>query len=372
MLLMLLVQQGWQKNYLKENGDSMKMTSKERMMKAIKLEVPDRVPVFITALSHSSRVYGATISQMRENPEIAARAAVLTSETYGTDCVYIYQDYGLLLGDIKGIKVKIPEDSPPSIKDHPLRGVNRENYKIPRFPDISDPKNRNIQQLLNITERTCRLAGDDTLSCFCAAGPFTLAALLRGVENFCIDLYENADCVKALIEASAHFSLETLIAGIESGATMASIADPTASPNLISPAKFLDFVKPYLEAIVKGLHSHFPDKSIPVRLHICGDTTPIHDHMVKTHADILSLDQAVDLKKAKECCGGKVCLMGNVDPSRLYLGSSKEIEELSRQCIEDAKEKGGFILASGCEIPPDCSQENVKMLCTAAKKYGTY
>jgi len=349
------------------------MTSKERMMKAIDLEEPDRVPVFITALSHPSRVVGTKISKMRENSEIAAKAAVMTSKNYETDCVYIYQDYGLLLGDIKGIEVKIPRDSPPSISNYPLRAIkNIDECEVPEFPKVSDPKNKNLRLLLKTSELTCKLAGIDTFTCFCVAGPFTLAGLLRGVETFCMDLYDNPDKAKELIEASAKFSLETLIAGIESGATMASIADPTASPNLISPAQFQSFAGSYLRFVIQGLHDHFPDKTIPVRLHICGDTTPIHDQMTDTGADLLSLDQAVDLKKAKVFTKNNVCLMGNVDPSRLYLGSPSEIEKASRKCIEDAGSGGGFILASGCEIPPDCPPENLKMLIKAARKYGKY
>jgi uroporphyrinogen decarboxylase len=348
------------------------MTSKERMGKAIELEEPDRVPVFITALSHPSRVVGVRISEMRGNPEIAAEAAVKTSQKYETDCVYSYQDYGLLLGDIEDIQVDVPLDSPPRIGGHPLRTARNGDYDIPEFPLMSDRRNRNLQVLFRTAERTCTLAGGNTFCCFCVAGPFTLAALLRGVENFCLDLLDAPDRARGLIAACAQFSLETLVGGIECGATMASIADPTASPNLISPTQFRYFAGPYLKFVIEGLHDIFPDKPIPVRLHICGNTTVIHDQMVGTGADILSLDQAVDLKRAKEILGKKVCLMGNVDPSKLYSGTASEIEEISRKCIEDAKEGGGFVLASGCEIPPDCSAENLRTLIHSARAYGMY
>jgi uroporphyrinogen decarboxylase len=348
------------------------MTSKERMKTTMAFQEPDRVPVFITALSHPSRVIGVTISEMRKNPELAAQAVIKTSQVYETDCVYIYQDYGLLLGDITGIEVKIPQDSPPSIQGFPLRDMKTwDDFQLPEFPEITDPP-QNLQTLLESTRLTCLQAGTDIFTCFCVAGPFTLAALLRGVENLCMDIYDNPDGVKELISACTTFSLRTLIAGITQGATMASIADPTASPNVISPAQFEEFAKPPLKTLIEGLHSAFPEKDIPVRLHICGDTTPIHDLMMETGADILSLDQAVDLQLAKECTFQQVCLMGNVDPSRLYQGTPEEIKELSKKCIEDAGEGGGFILASGCEIPPDCPSDNVKMLIKAARTYGTY
>jgi len=354
-------------------GDAMEyMTSKGRMETTIAFQEPDRVPVFLTALSHPSRVIGVTISEMRKNPEIAAKAVVQTSHMYETDCVYIYQDYGLLLGDIKGIRVKIPEDSPPSIENHILRDMKIwDDFVLPEFPDVHNPP-ENLKILLEGTRLTCNQSGDDIFTCFCVAGPFTLAALLRGVENLCMDIYDNPEGVKELINTCTTFSLRTLIAGIEHGATMASIADPTASPNVISPAQFENFVKPYMKSLIDGLHASFPGTTIPVRLHICGDTTRIHHHMIETGADILSLDQAVDLKTAKESTYQRVCLMGNVDPSRLYLGGPAEIEEISRRCVEDAKEGGGFILASGCEIPPDCPPDNLKMLIHAARTYGTY
>lgn len=348
------------------------MTSKERIESTMAFQEPDRVPVFLTVLSHPSRVIGVTISEMRKNPEIAAKAVIQTSRTYETDCVYIYQDYGLLLGDIKGIKIRIPGDSPPSIEDYRLRNMKTwDDFVPPEFPDVSNPPD-NLKILLEGTRLTCDQSGDDIFTCFCVAGPFTLAALLRGVENLCMDIYDNPEGVKELINACTTFSLHTLIAGIEQGATMASIADPTASPNVISPAQFENFVKPSMKSLIDGLCASFPNMKIPVRLHICGDTTRIHHHMIETGADILSLDQAVNLKTAKESTYQRVCLMGNVDPSRLYQGTPAEIEEISKRCIEDAKEGGGFILASGCEIPPDCPLDNLKMLIHAARTYGTY
>lgn len=348
------------------------MTSKGRMETTMAFQEPDRVPVFLTALSHPARVIGVTISEMRKNPEIAANAVVQTSHIYETDCVYIYQDYGLLLGDIKGIRVKIPGDLPPSIEGSALRDMKTwDDFEHPEFPDVTNPP-ENLKILLEGTRLTCIQSGYDIFTCFCVAGPFTLAALLRGVENLCMDIYDNPEGVKELISACTAFSLRTLIAGIEQGATMASIADPVASPNVISPSQFDNFVKPYLKSLIDGLHASFPEIKIPVRLHICGDTTLIHTCMIETGADILSLDQAVDLKTAKECTYQKVCLMGNVDPSRLYQGTPAEIEEISMRCIEDAKEGGGFILASGCEIPPDCPPDNLKMLIHAARTYGIY
>jgi uroporphyrinogen decarboxylase len=51
------------------------------------------------------------------------------------------------------------------------------------------------------------------------------------------------------------------------------------------------------------------------RLHIFGNTTMIWHKMADAGASVLSLDDAVDLGKAKQQVGNRVALLGNVRPT---------------------------------------------------------
>jgi len=67
-----------------------------------------------------------------------------------------------------------------------------------------------------------------------------------------------------------------------------------------------------------------------------------------------------------------VCLQGNIDTTRMLMGSPSEVFTQARKCIEAAGEGGGFILSSGCEIPLDAPHQNVQSMIEAARRYGGY
>jgi uroporphyrinogen decarboxylase len=71
----------------------------------------------------------------------------------------------------------------------------------------------------------------------------------------------------------------------------------------------------------------------------------------------------VDLRLAKERIGEQVCLIGNVDPLAVMLqGSAATVEYSARACIAAAWDGGGYILGTGCEVPPGLPLENVQAL----------
>jgi uroporphyrinogen decarboxylase len=95
--------------------------------------------------------------------------------------------------------------------------------------------------------------------------------------------------------------------------------------------------------------------------------------MCATGARILEIDHLVNLGKAKQEIGHKVCLMGNLNPTDILLnGTPAAVEKATRECIKQAAEDGRYILSSGCEIPPTAPLENIRAMVTATEKFGRY
>ena len=64
--------------------------------------------------------------------------------------------------------------------------------------------------------------------------------------------------------------------------------------------------------------------------------------------------------------------MGDVHASLLTLGNTEEVEEYVKKLIDTVGKGGGFILSTGCELPPNCKEENFRVMLDTAKSYGTY
>jgi len=76
---------------------------------------------------------------------------------------------------------------------------------------------------------------------------------------------------------------------------------------------------------------------------------------------VLTLDGKTDIFKAKEIPDGHMCLLGDVSPSPLSLGTPGEVRAYSKRPISEIG-PSDFILAQGCAIPPDAKLENVRAM----------
>jgi uroporphyrinogen decarboxylase len=84
-------------------------------------------------------------------------------------------------------------------------------------------------------------------------------------------------------------------------------------------------------------------------------------------------DDCQDMVEAKKKWGDKTCLCGYVNPATYMFLATPEVakQECKRQ-IEELKQGGGFILATGCEFPPNGSLLNAIAMMEAAELYGKY
>jgi len=79
------------------------------------------------------------------------------------------------------------------------------------------------------------------------------------------------------------------------------------------------------------------------------------------------------LAKAKKVYGDKFCICGGVDHMKtLSKGTPEMVEEEARQAIADMGDGAGFILGAGCTARMETPWENVNAIGRAATKYGTY
>lgn len=78
------------------------------------------------------------------------------------------------------------------------------------------------------------------------------------------------------------------------------------------------------------------------------------------------------LSKAKEVLGDSVCLKGNVDTNLLEMEPPSRLESIVRGCIESAADGGGFILSAVDQPTPRTPMENMVAFLNAGRGYGKY
>jgi len=72
----------------------------------------------------------------------------------------------------------------------------------------------------------------------------------------------------------------------------------------------------------------------------------------------------------KERYGDHVTLLGYIPTPLLVHGSPREVMEACKVQIEDLARDGGYILAPGCEYPPNIPLTNAFAMVKAAEEYS--
>lgn len=79
---------------------------------------------------------------------------------------------------------------------------------------------------------------------------------------------------------------------------------------------------------------------------------------------VFETDGMTDIYKIKEKLGDTMCIKGDVPAGMLALGTPDKVYNYSEKLVRDMGQ--GFILSSGCGIPPNATIENVKAMISAA------
>jgi len=189
-------------------------------------------------------------------------------------------------------------------------------------------------------------------------GPFTIGGHLIGVEKFLLWTIRQRESVVKVYDVATKAAIEYTKAIIDAGADVVSVLEPDASPDLLSPKDYVAIVKPKLIELGNVISK----KGAIGVLHICGTAMKILKDMSESGFTALSIEEKVDLVKAREVVGAKP-LVGNVSAARtLFSGTPDAVREEAKRAIA----AGINVLGPGCGIAPRTPLDNVKALVNAA------
>ena len=197
------------------------------------------------------------------------------------------------------------------------------------------------------------------------APAFDTFSMSRGMGNFCCDLYDIPEKVQAAMEKATPEIIATAINGVKSsGGNRIAIFAMRSSATFISPAMFEEFAWPYLKQMILAFH----EAGITSVVHCDGNWLPMMPYFKELPKGccIIELDGATDIEKAYEVIKGYQVIRGDVPATLMAFGSQEEVKAYCDKLIDLAM-GGGFIIGSGCEIPLNCKEENLRAMINCTK-----
>ncbi len=332
------------------------MNSIERVVAAVTFQTPDRTPVIAQVFGHSALISGHTLLEYTTSGEIAAKCQVNALQRYGYDAVFALFDT-CVEAEAVGCKIRYQENLYPAVQSYALTpDTDLDELKVP------DPHTAGrMPELLKTIAILRREVGDETVVVGCALGPMTLATQLIGIEEALYMAADTPDQFARVLDYTTEITITFAQAQLEAGAHLPVLVDLSASSDVIPPGYFREFILPRHKKIFEAFQSAGAAANW---LYIPGSILPILPYYQECGVHVANVDYPVDMSKAKEALPG-VCLDGNIKPLVFVDGDPDEIRAEAEKLIALFSSQGGFILSSGCEIPPESKPENVAALVSA-------
>jgi uroporphyrinogen decarboxylase len=341
------------------------MNSLERFEAAMNLEEPDRVPIFYLYFGGGYSVLnelGVTMREVYYTAQGIARTQLKAREMFGHDNVMSPWGCITVEAEALGSKIEVREMNYPKIVDY----VVKDSSDADRL-EVSDPlKDGRMPMVLESLKILVDTVGKDTSVIGFISSPFTILDGIRGFGQIARDMLTDPDILKKMLEITTSTCIEYGKAMIEQGVNVILVKDGFAGADIMSRTQCSEFDVKYLKPVVTSLQNYGAKVIIG---NVSGK--PYLDMQAVLNPDAICFATG-DIGKVKRLFSNKICLMGNVDHTKMPFKSAKDVEEEVKSCIKEAKEGGGYILSTGCEIPLETPLGNVKALMTAVERYGVY
>jgi len=398
-----------------------------RVMKAIKMEIPDRVPVHIPAGSIVAYNAGLTLEEVLYDYTKIKPAWIKFLQDYDVDSadgpgffsgkVYEILDYKIfkwpghglpsnqtmqqfiekeyMQADEYDLFMKDPFDfglryflprawgvfepfaSIPSLSSY--QGLPQRLMAMCQDPAFqksfkaiwkASQENARFQKIMAECSQISLEEGFPPSMGGMALAPFdTVADMLRGTHGSVMDMYRQPEKLLEALEVITQQSLESAL----------NMANVSLSPIIFIPMhkgddvfmsvkQFEKFYWPTFRKLLLGLIN---EGLVPMMVIDGSYNTRLEIIKDLPRASVVWTMEKTDMFKAKEILGDSACIAGNVLASQLYTQTPKAIKEYCRKLIEVCAPGGGYILSLGSGIDK-CDPANLQAIIEAAKEYGVY
>lgn len=330
------------------------LTRKELFLRAARCEPVPRLPVWIM------RQAGRYLPEYREirakhsflevcrTPDLAVEVSLQPFRRLGVDAIIIFSDI-LIPAEAMGLPLELG-DAGPNLPE-PVRSET--DVKKLR---IFDPEVE-TGFLMEALRRTVKQAGPDVPVLGFAASPWTLACYMvegRTKEGFATVkefLYREPKIFRELLRKIAQATILYLKGQIATGVSAVQLFDTWCGE--LDLQAYTEFVLPAVQEIIGGLGG-----AIPV-IYYTKASHHLLPAIVRTGANVLSVDWRIPLEKVRELAGPRVAVQGNLDPAALFAPP----EKIRQATLEIAAELGGrgHILNLGHGILPHTPVEHAQL-----------
>lgn len=382
------------------------MTSRQRVLKALNHQIPDRVPIDLGGFQTGihKKAYIELLDYLGIEDELTimdpvqqlAKPCEELLERFHVDIRYVCAHgaesfkggieqnvrQGKLWHDLKdefGVVWSMPDDQQlyMDISHHPLADATIKDLVDYPFPDGGDRT-----RFASVREMALELRNETpyAISTGISGVVYEICWYMRGLERWFVDMIENPGFCEALLDKTLKFWLDYFdgfMAEVGDIVDIVMIGDDLAGQSgpLFSPDFYRKIVKPRQKKLVRHIKSLTKAK---IWYHTCGACYKYIPELIDNGIDILNPVQIgltnMEPERLKYEFGNKLVFWGGgIDAQHvLPFARPDQIREHVRTNLEIFKPSGGYIFNNVHNIQLGVPPENITALFDAAYEFGFY
>ena len=275
-----------------------------------------------------------------------------------------WMEYGMAAEpSVLGAKIKFWQDNTPS-EYHTLYHLE----DIDQFPEYEVEADAFMAMTLHRIRMQKQRVWDtgEIMPLVTARGPMCTAGFVRGTTEFMIDLVENAEGAHKLIDLCTRLIIDWLKAQEKAiGRDVEGIFLLDDIVGFVNEDHYQEFCHPYLKRICDA----FPQDWVKI-YHNDASVEACLDYLPDAGFNVLNWGKQTDILDVKDRVGGRMCLMGNVNPLEVAVrGTPGEVREATLDVLEKSGGEG-IILSVGGGTSPGMPRENMRAMIDALNEFN--
>lgn len=332
----------------------MKLNMKKWVQDCIDAPVKKAMPILSFPGIHLT---GHTVEEMVRDGHLQAVCMEAVAKKFDTGAAFSLMDLSVE-AEAFGSPIHYSGDEVPTVTAAIIH--DEEEAEALRVPEVGEGRTgecvKGIREICGLITDRPVLAG--------IIGPYSLAGRLLDMTEIMVLCYEEPELVETVLKKTTEFLIRYARAFKEAGADGIAIAEPAAG--LLSPGLIAEFSTPY----VKQIRDAVEDDSFMILYHNCGNAVPLLDNIKEIGAAGYSFGNAIDIEEALKVMPADSIVIGNIDPAGIIRnGTPEQIREETLALMERCCKYPNFVVASGCDIPPNTSLENIEAFFGAVDEF---
>jgi len=351
----------------------------EDVRRAIRLERPERLPVFACSEEFDVKWHGKyTYEEVCQDGQKMAEVWSAAIEEFDYDWAWLQVDDCFEFEPL-GVGTYGQENILRATKDYlPPTRETLKSLVVPN-PQTDGRMPEKLKAIRLLRQRF----GDTVLIEGSCAAPYSSVGLLFGLQETMILTATDPDLLDEACEFSVELQARYIRAQVEAGAHAVWLGDCNAFSGMISLGQYRRFAFPGCKRLVE-------------RAHACGAIVHLHNSEVSVPyllaeselgADIVNCGPAADMAAVRQALGGRTCFSGNLDPIEVLMrGTPQQVAAEAERIVNLCRAPtegwhraklgterslvpgGGYLFCTGEMNPRDTPVENMRAMIEAVRR----